>query len=278
MVRNLVGPGYFAATGVSLLEGRAFGSLDGVDGGSVAIVSAALADRLWPGRSAIGQTLLTGEPREPTEATVVGVVRNARHVSLNMTDVPEQVYQPIAALSGRRFFLVGRAANDPADLTAAMRTALAGVAPALPVEVRPMDDVIAENQLQWSLSSVFLGVFGGGAMLLALLGIYGLVSFSVAQRVREIGVRIALGATGQQIRRAVVGDALRLTGIGLGLGLLGSLGLGRAMSSLLFGISPNDPLTLAIVVFLFSGVAAVASFVPAARAAGTDPIEVLRSE
>jgi len=138
--------------------------------------------------------------------------------------------------------------------------------------------VVAENQLQWSLSSVFLGIFGGGALLLATLGIYGLVSFSVSQRRRELGVRIALGATRGEIRKTVVGDGLRLTGIGLAVGMAAALGVGRLIATVLYEVSPFDPVTLGAVLVLFLAVAALASFVPAARASRTDPIEVLRSE
>ena len=145
----------------------------------------------------------------------------------------------------------------------------------------PLAEDWYRRQLLWA---VFLGIFGGGALLLATLGIYGLVSYSVTQRERELGVRIALGATRGEIRQSVVGDGLKLTGIGLAFGMAGTLGMGQVMSSVpqlstvLYGISPFDPITLVTVFLLFLAVAAIASFLPAARASGTDPITVLRSE
>ena len=125
---------------------------------------------------------------------------------------------------------------------------------------------------------LFLGIFGGGALLLAALGIYGLISYSVSQRERELGLRIALGATPGEIRRSVVGDGLRLTFIGLAIGLAAALGLGQLISAFLFGVSPFDPVTLGTVAALFTVVAVVASSVPAARACRTDPIGALRSD
>ena len=141
-----------------------------------------------------------------------------------------------------------------------------------------MTSVVRENQLQWSLSTVFLGVFGGGALLLASLGIYGLISFSVAQRRRELGVRIALGASRGEIRRVVVGDGLRLTAFGLALGLAAALALSGLLTSVLYGVSGSDPLTLGGVLVLFLGIAGLASFAPAERASRTDPVGILKSE
>jgi ABC-type antimicrobial peptide transport system permease subunit len=141
-----------------------------------------------------------------------------------------------------------------------------------------MDEVVQENQLQWSIGSVFLGAFGGGALLLATLGIYGLISFSVSQRERELGVRIALGATASEIRGNVVGDGVRLTVVGLMIGLPVALLLGRFASAILYEVSPYDPVTLAGVTLVFLAVSAFASYLPAARASRTDPAAVLRSE
>jgi len=138
--------------------------------------------------------------------------------------------------------------------------------------------VVGENLLQWSLSGGFLAVFGVGALLLATLGIYGLVAFAVSQRTRELGVRIALGATRARIRRDVVADGLRPTTIGLVVGIVAALGLGRLAASMLYGISPSDPVTLVTVLLLFLSVAAVASYLPARRASRTDPMGALRAE
>ena len=276
-VANYVYPGYFETMGIELRAGRDFALSDGSEAQAVVVVSRLLADRLWPGGEAVGQTLLIGVD-EQLPASVVGVVEATHHQDLDPANVGPQYYRPALQASSRRFFVVGRTSSDPADLVPAVRSALAAVAPDLPLTIRPYEAVVAENQMQWSIGSIFLGIFGGGALLLAALGIYGLISFSVAQRERELGVRIALGATRGEIRKSVVGGGLRLTGIGLGIGLVAALGLGRVASAALFGVSATDPIALGGTLVLFLAVAALASFVPAARASATDPIGVLRSE
>jgi predicted permease len=277
-VRNLIHPGYFGTMGIGVLSGRGFEELDGEDGRPVVVVSRSLANRFWPSGSAVGRTLLAGDPAEPRALLVVGVVDDVRHTDLNEGERGPQLYEPALQAGARRFFLVARTPGEPADLIPDLRSALGGVAPDLPIALRPLSDVVAENQLQWSVTSVFLAIFGAGALLLATLGIYGLISYSVAQRHREIGVRIALGASAEEIRRSVAGDGLRLAGVGLAIGLVAALGVARLASTALYGVRPSDPATLGSVVALFVGVAAVASLVPAARASRTNPSEVLRGD
>lgn len=277
-ISNFIYPGYFETMGIGLTAGRDFATMDGVDEQGVVIVNDALADRFWPNGDAVGQTLLVGEPNDPHTVAIVGVVEDVRHTDLNQAETGAQLYRPALQASARRFFVLARTPGEPTDLFSGIRGATGAVAPDLPLTIRTMNDTVRENQIQWSLSSVFLALFGGGALLLATLGIYGLISYSVAQRERELGVRLALGATGGEIRRSVVRDGLALTGMGLAVGLVAALGLGQLISSVLYGVSPHDPITLVAVMMLFIGVAAVASFVPAARASSTNPIEVLRSE
>jgi putative ABC transport system permease protein len=275
---NYVYPDYFETMGIRVLTGRGFASMDGVDAQRVIVVNRSLAARLWPGENALGQTLLIGDPSESTAVSVIGVVDDVQHESLDPDGVGAQYYRASLQAGSRRFFVLARTPAAASSVIPGVRTALMAIAPDLPVTIRPMSDVVAENQLQWSLGAGFLGVFGSGALLLAALGIYGLTSYSVSQRQREMAVRIALGASTGEIRRTVVGGGLRLTGIGLILGLVAALGMGRLVASVLYGVSPSDPLTLGGVLTLFLGVSAVASFVPAARASSTDPIAVLRSE
>jgi predicted permease len=275
---NFVHPGYFETMAIERIAGRDFGALDGPESERVVIVNRTLAERFWPNGEAVGQSLLIGDPANPDRASVVGVVGDVRHVDLDPGSVGPQIYRPSLQAGARRFFLVASTAADPADVVGGVRAAMTSLARDLPLTIRPMNDIVAENEIQWSLGSIFLGIFGGGALLLATLGIYGLVSFSVAQREREMGVRMALGATGSEIRRAVLGDGLRLTSIGLLVGLAAALGVGRLISSMLYGVDPADPATLAAVLGLFLGVSALASVVPASRAARTDPIRALRAE
>jgi len=277
-VLNNTHPGYFETMGIELIEGRDFGTIDAEDSQPVVIVSRALVNRLWPNESPIGQVLLAGDPPEIQTYTVVGVVSNIRHGDLTLGDLGPQLYRPTLQAGGRRYFLVTRTSGDPSTMVAGVRETLQGVNSNLSYAVRPMSGVVQENQLQWSISSLFLAVFGAGALLLATLGIYGLVSYSVSQRERELGVRIALGATAADIRGIVMGDGVRLTAVGLALGLAGALALGQLASAILYEVRPYDPVTLAGVMLLFLAVSAIASFLPAARASGTDPATVLRSE
>lgn len=275
---NRVCPGYFEAMSVDLLAGRDFSPNDRADTEPVVIVNRRLADRHWPDGDAVGRTLLVGGPESSRTASVIGVVEDVHHTDLDREGVGPQVYEPSLQAGAHRFFLVASTSGDPADLAPALRSALGEVAPDLPVEIRPMRDVVAENQFQWSISSLALSVFGAGALLLATLGIYGLIAYSVTQREKELGVRLALGASGAEIRRRVVGDGLKLTGIGLAVGLVMAVGLGRLLASLLYGVRAADPLTLVSVLLLFLGVATLASLVPAVRASRTSPASVLRAE
>ena len=275
---NRVSPGYFGTMGIELLAGRDFSTLDHADAGPVVVVNRTLARRYWPDGAAVGQTVLAGDPEDPTRYAVVGVVEDVHHADLDPANIGAQVYLPTAGAAVRRFFLVAETPGDPGDAVPELRAAMASVAPDLPVLIRPMQEVVAENQLQWSVSSLFLGIFGVGALLLATLGIYGLISYSVAQRQREMAVRMALGASDGEIRRRVVGDGVKLTSIGLLVGLAVALGLGRVLTAALYGVDAADPATLGSVLGLFLAVAALASLVPAAKASRASPIDVLRSE
>jgi len=276
---SAVWPDYFRTMGMSLLEGRRFTDGDAAGAQLVAVVNRTLARKIWPEGSALGRTLLTGnDPGHPTRYTVVGVVGDSRAGDLGSDDVGPKLYTPGLQGSARRYFLLVRTEGAPSALVPAVRRALREADPNLPVEVRPMTSVVAEDQLQWSIGSVFMGGFGAGALLLAAMGIYGVIAYSVSRRRREVGVRIALGATRGEIRRHVMGNGIRLTAIGLLIGIAGAVALGRVASSALYGVSPVDPLTLAGVLVLFLGVAALASVLPAERASRTDPVGALRSE
>jgi putative ABC transport system permease protein len=278
-VLNDVYSGYFAALDIELQGGRDFSSQDGPEARRVVIVNRTLADRFWPAGQAVGQTLLAGDdPRDPIEYAVIGVVEDVRHSEIASTDVGPQIYRPARQGRRLRYFLLARTSVDPSQAVPSVRATMREIEPDLPADVRPMSHVVRENLLQWSLSGGFLAVFGVGALLLAALGIYGLVAFGVSQRTRELAVRIALGASRQRIRREVVADGLRPTAIGLLVGMVAALGLGRLAASMLYGISPWDPTTLATVVTLFLAIAALASFVPARRASRTDPMGALRAE
>ena len=277
-VINWTYPGYFEAMDIRVASGQDFQQADNEDAADVVIVNETLADRYWPGANPVGRTLLLGDPDDPQATTVVAVVADVRHEGLDGGTARPQLYRPALQGTFRRHFFVLATDGEPAAMIAPVRQAMRRLDANLPVSLRPMEDVVSENQLVWSIGSAFLGIFGAGALLLATLGIYGLISFSVSQREKEIGVRIALGASRSEIRRVIVADGLKLTGLGLGVGLLAAMGLAQLASAMLFGVNPFDPVTMGGVLVLFLAVSALASFVPAARASRTDPAGILRSD
>jgi putative ABC transport system permease protein len=272
-------PGYFEAMGIPVLAGREFTRADNREASPVVIVNRPLAERYWPDGDPLGSTLLVGNPDDPLEATVVGVVGAVRHADLARGEEGRaQLYLPALQAGLRRHYFVIRASGDPAELTGPVRETLLALDPNLPVSIRPLSAVVEESQLQWRLGSATLAAFGAGALLLAALGVYGLISFSVAQRRREMGVRMALGASRGEIRKVVLGAGLHLTAVGLVAGLALALAMGRIMAAALYGVTPFDPATLGGVLVLFLAVATTASLLPAERASRTDPAGTLREE
>lgn len=270
------GPDYFDAMGIPLLAGQAFARGDQGEGNPV-LISRSMADRLFPDAQAVGRTVFYGSGEDPVPGTVVGVVGDVRYEDLTSPMRPH-LYRPFEGTGARRRFLAIRTPGDPAESAAAVRRALQGVDPSVAVTLRPAVEIVRESTLLWALSSVFLGAFGLIALLLAALGIYGVIAFSVAQRRSEIGLRMALGADGGALQRSVIADGLRLTGLGLVTGLVLAVVLAGLARNLLYGVSILDPVTVTVVVALFAGVALAASALPAWRAARVDPLRVLRDQ
>jgi predicted permease len=266
---------YFDAMRIPLLAGRRFMESDGPNTPTVVMVSQEFADAHWAGGNPVGQPLLFGDARDPQEATVIGVVGDVKHDGIEQTSAV-QIYRSIQQTQPRRRFIVLNAGGDPTLLTGAVRQTLNALDPNLPMSIRPMTAVVQENTLQWSLSSALFAVLGAAALLLASLGIYGVIAYSVAQRRAEIGLRMALGATSDRVRRGFVVEGLRLSFTGLAIGIALTLAAGQAMASVLFGVTPFDPVTLGGVLILFAGVAVLASVVPALRASRVDPLTALR--
>jgi predicted permease len=272
-----VSPGYFDAMSIPLRAGRAFEATDGAEAPKVALVSESLARLHWPGSDPVGETLLLGDAVKSEPWTIVGVAADVKHDGFQ-DEAPLQVYRPLAQTGSRGRFFVIEGASSPESLAAAVRGALARIDPNLPVAPRPMPEIVSESALQWSLSSLLLGVFSGVALALASLGIYGIIAYSVSARRREIGLRMALGATPSQIRGLVVREGLILGGFGLAIGLALAAVVAKLIASLLYGVGPFDPLTFALVIALFFATAVAASLFPADRAARTDPSGVLRHD
>jgi putative ABC transport system permease protein len=279
-VNTRAGEDYFETMGIDVVAGRTFSAAD-VDGAlPVAVVDRYLAERFWPGQDPIGKRLgqgVAGLGEDILYRTVVGVVENVRVINLTGDQPLGHYYIPLAQAPAGRFFVVVKHAGSPAGVAAGLRTAVSGLDPDLPVfDVRSMPERMAQSVLTERLRMLLLGGFGALALLLAAVGLYGVLAYSVAQRSAEIGIRMALGSTATAIFRMVVGQGARLIGIGLALGLLGSIAVGRLIASMLYGVSPTDPLILLAVVLVLSAAALVACLLPARRAMRVDPLVAMR--
>ncbi|HXE61107.1 MAG TPA: ABC transporter permease [Gemmatimonadaceae bacterium] len=264
---------------VPLVAGRDFDEADARDSAaSVVIVSQGLAAKLWPGENALGKRVFVPNARARF-STVVGIVGNVRHTSLDDPGAGSQFYIPESAWlwMGRQTQLVARVRGDAGPVLRQVRDAVAAVDPSQPItEARSMSDVIVSSTAQRNLALLLFAAFAALALLLAAAGIYGVLSGSVAERTREIGLRSALGATPSDLLRLVLGRGLALTAAGLVLGTIGGLMLTRYLHSLLFGIAATDPTTFAAAALLLSTVAGAACLVPARRAIRIDPMMALR--
>jgi putative ABC transport system permease protein len=268
-----VSEGYFATVGIPLLKGRLFDATDRDSARSV-IISAALAAKYFPGEEAIGQGLqVFGSPLQ-----VVGIVGDVHQQELSKQAEPA-IYLPLSAYPSPHLTLVVRGDSDPIGLVGSVREQARAINPSVPViNPRSMEDVLGESLAQQRFSATLLAFFAIAALGLAVLGLYGVISFGVARRSREIGVRLAIGAAPTRVLGMVIREGMALCLTGVGLGLLGALILGRLLAGLVFGVSATDPLTLLAVGGLLAAAAVLASWIPARRATRVDPAVVLRAE
>jgi predicted permease len=272
-----VSDGYFETLQIPLETGRTFTAADREGAAGVAIVNQSFVRRYWPGTTGLGQHLSINGPNGPF-LEVVGVTRDGKYRSLGEDPTPF-FYTPLAQRGAERFSVIVRTALDPAALLAPVRTAIQQLDPDLPLgRLGTLEDHVGLSLLPARLAVAILGLLGGLGLVLACLGIAGVVAFGVSQRVREIGVRIALGAEGRDVIRLMVRDALRLVGIGTLVGVVIALPLAMLARGFLYGLSPLDPLAVGGAVLLFGAVAIIASWVPARRAARVDPMVALRAE
>jgi predicted permease len=275
-----VTPNYFEAMGVPLLQGRAFSESDAPGQPEVAIINETIARQFFPGEDPIGKRVKLGpadDPREPW-LTVVGVVGDVKSTVLE-SDPRAQVYRPFLQLSWSDLSILIRTESDPLQLVPAVRNEVKAIDPNQPVtNVRTMEQAVAESVSRRRFIMLLLAVFAAVALLLTVVGLYGVISYSVTRRTHEFGVRLALGAQARDVLRLVVGDGLRLAAAGVGIGLVAAIALTRGMVSLLFNVSALDPLTFTLVTALLVFVALVSSYIPARRATKVDPMIALRSE
>jgi predicted permease len=271
---------YFYTMGQRLVEGREFTDQDDAAASPVVIVNESLARRYldYPRRNPVGDRITLGELASGTWRTIVGVAGDTRHFEMREGARPA-LYFPHAQLPSTALDVIIRAAEDPSALTADVRTAVAEHDAMLaPTRVIPMADLVGGALERDRFVTSLLTLFAALALVLSAVGLYGVVSYSVNRRMREMGVRLALGAGGEDIRRRVVRSALILTAPGIGLGVVGALALTGALEALLYDVPVTDPLTFASTVGLLSIVAVAASWIPATRAASVDPVAVLREE
>ncbi len=271
---------YFRALGIPLKRGRWFDERDRADGPLVMIVSEAAARAFWPGQNPIGKRLKSGPPvsNDPW-ITVVGMVGDVKDSALDKAP-RNHTYNPAVQNGGMNSLRVAiRAAGRPEDMATALRREVWALDPNVPVvELETMQRIAAESVAPRRFHTLLVAAFAGAALLLAAAGLYGVVSYSVAQRAREVGIRMALGAGHGDVLRLVVGQGMGLCLVGVAVGLAAAAAAGRVLASLLYGIGANDPMTFAAVAAIMIAVALAASYVPARRAARAEPNAALRHE
>ena len=273
---RIVSPDYFHAMGIGLVEGRLFTEHDRRGEMESVIVNEAFAERFWPNENPLGKRLQRG--KAGPLRTVVGIIHDAKEYSMEK-EPPIAVYYPSGQISPRNMFLLVRTTPDPQQMTPAILKEIQTLDPELPAfDVSTMEERLSDSLSRRRFSMLLLGVFAVIALILATIGIYGVLAYSVNQRTHEIGIRMALGAQPGNILKLVIGQALIMVSLGTVMGLAGALALTRVLSSLLYGISATDRLTFVITPLLLGSIALLASYIPARRAARVTPMVALRHE
>jgi len=278
---HMVSADYFRTMEIPLLSGRYFSEQDSKDSLPVTIVDETLAKRYWPDQDPIGKRIAAffdGKPNQLNWRTIVGVVKNVKRYGLD-GKIKEQYYFPQSQSPQRNMYLLARSTGDPSSLVGSLRDAIHEVDKDQPIyRVMTMEQVVSNSVAQKRFSMVLLLIFAGVALLLAAVGIYGVMSYSVTQRTHELGIRMALGAQSGDVLKMVVRQGMGITLIGVGIGLAGAFAATKVMSSLLFGVGTHDPITFVAIPLILAGVALVACFIPALRATRVDPMIALRYE
>jgi len=278
---HIVSPGYITTLGIPLLRGRTFTDADDEKAPLVGMINAVTARRFFPKEDPVGKRFMFGHPsakNAPKWCTIVGVVSDTKLYGL-ANPARLEVYVPLRQDAASEMTLLVKSGADPAALTSAIREAVQSIDKDQPLfAISTMKELVSNSVATRRMTLVLLGLFSGLALVLGGIGIYGVISYSVAQRTHEIGIRMALGAPRRDVFRLVVGQGLKLAGIGIAIGIAGALGLARLMSSLLYGISATDFETFAGVSILLALVALLACFIPAQRAMRVDPTVALRHE
>jgi putative ABC transport system permease protein len=273
---NQVSPEYFKAMGLRLKAGRLFEGRDHEKAPLVAIISEKMASRYFPHENPLGKRIGPSDGSEWRE--IVGVVADVKHFGLDAEARPT-MYLPYTQAPSRGMSLVVRTSSDPSAVIPAARSIVMSLDPSLAITgVQTMESLISDSIAGPRFTLLVFSIFAGLALVLAAVGLYGVMSYTVAQRTAEIGIRMALGAQRRDVLRSVLGHGMMLTAIGLALGIAGALALTRATSKLLFGVSPTDPLTFVSIAVILAAVACLACYLPARKAMKVDPIVALRYE
>lgn len=275
---RVVSPDFFRAMGVPLLAGRFFEWTDRPDTNKVMIVNDAFVHEFYPRGDALGKRVTLDAGSSAWTGEIVGVVGGFREA--DMAEAPRrELFTPFSQTTTPGNTLVVRSSGNTADVLSAVRSSIGSIDPDVAFyNVRTMKQQVDESEAQPRLRSALLAVFSIAALILASLGIYGVIACSVAERKKEIGIRVALGAQPSEVRSMVIGQGLKLTAIGLALGLAGAVGATRLIEGFLFGVTAIDPVSYLGTCVVFIGVAIVASYLPARRAMRVDPIASLREE
>ena len=275
---NVMTPGFLNAFGIPLVAGRDFDRRDTKSAPSVAIVSRVFAQREWPGQNPIGKRVRL-DATDTTWTTVVGVMGGFVQDRRVTNALRPQIVVPLAQSERRTLWVAVRAAGDAATLAPLARAEIRRIDPDVPLaEVKAMPRVIAERNFEPRVYGLMFSIFAGSALVLAVIGIYGVMAYSVAQRTHEFGVRIALGAQPRDVLLLVLRAGVRLVVLGLLIGIPVAFGMGRGLGGLLYGVKPTDPATFIGVPLLLGTVALLASMVPARRATRVEPIIALRND
>ncbi len=274
---NAVSPGYFEALGMHILAGRNFLPKDDFGAPLVAVVNASFAKRVFGNQVAVGRRFGRGsDPGTPTNIEIIGVVNDTRYESLR-DRIPDQVFVPFAQNSNNTAWTYVRTTRDAAGAFREIRAAVRDLEPNLPLtNVKTLDAQLDESLAGERMIATLSSVFGALATLLALIGVYGVMAYMVARRSREIGIRMALGAGAGNVLWLVMREVLAVVAAGIAVAVPAALALSRLVESQLYGIQPNDPASLALATFLLAAVASLAGFIPARRAAASDPVRALR--
>jgi putative ABC transport system permease protein len=280
VVTRVISPGYFDTMGIPLLKGRQLTDQDTETSPNVIVISETMARRFWPGEDPVGKRLAAGRVRTPDDwIQVVGVVKDVRQFELTADPKPQMYlsYRQAGFFAPRD--LVVKTDVDPATMASTVRKAVWDIDKDQPVSnIRTMEEILAESIARQRFSMLLLAIFAGVALVLAGVGIYGVMSYSVAQRTHEIGIRMALGAQTGAVLKLAVGYGMKLVIVGIVVGLIAAFALTRVMATLLFGVTATDPATFTLISLLLIAVAALASYIPARRATKVNPIIALRYE